>query len=192
MFGDTRWGNQCEIMSPASKSTRSGARGPSKHRRRLSYLRLFNQLAKLGLLRRGEVVFDADEKHELGSLDFVLRGQNLVQLQSGLLLVYLGLFEQRDQAFHLILQGPLKLGEFQLRLANLNFEIILLLLAESDGLLVLHDGLRWEQHVAQGIFRRLLRGERTEKQPCKHYRFHLGLSWVAGRARISGSPSLGV
>jgi len=31
--------------------------------RRLSYLRLFNQLAKLGLLPLCEVVFDANEKH---------------------------------------------------------------------------------------------------------------------------------
>src|ERR1700676_5472874 len=114
----------------------------------LPYLRFFNQLTKLGLLSRCEVVFDADEKHELGALDFALCAENLLQLRSGLLLVHLGLFEQRDQAFHLVLEGPLKLCEFRLGLANLKFDTIFLLVAESDGLLVLHDGLGWEQDVA--------------------------------------------
>src|SRR3981189_2115442 len=123
----------------------------------LPYFRFFNQLAKLGLLRRCEVVLDPDEKHKLRALDFAFCGQDLVQLRSGLLLVHLELFEQRDQTFQLILQGPLKLGAFKLRLADFNLEIILLLVAESDRLLVLHDGFGGEQNVAQGIFRRLLR-----------------------------------
>src|SRR5258706_3254132 len=102
-------------FSPAEIRLKDGERT-----RLSSWLRLFDQLPKLGLLRGGEVVFDANQKHELGEFDFALRGQNLGQLRSGGLLVHLGLFEQRDQALHLVLQRPLKLGEFSLRLAQVS------------------------------------------------------------------------
>jgi hypothetical protein len=126
------------------------------------------QLSEFSLLFRRQLVLDSHEQRHLLSLDFALSRQDLLQLGDSLLLVDMRLLGQRNRFFHFLLQFSLQLGEFQLRLADFRLEIISLLGAQPDSLLMLDHKFRGKEAVPDGILIRLLGadGARREKKYC--------------------------
>src|SRR5712692_416702 len=112
---------------------------------------LASQLQQLSLLLRCQFVLDSHQQCHLFPLDLSLRRQHFFQLRQNLLLVRARLLDQRNHLLHLILQFPLPLREFQLRLADFRLQIVFLLGAQPDRLLMLHHQFRSKEALPDRI-----------------------------------------
>src|SRR5260370_21251561 len=166
----------------------------------LSYLfcALAAQLRKFTLLLRRQFVLDSHQQRYLLPFDFPFRGQHFFQLRDSLLLVNMRLLGQRNEFLHFILQLPLQLGEFQLRLPDFRLEIFFLFRAQANRFLVLDHHLRGKETVSDGVLVGLLRASCSRRQqksrantekPLSHFipPFSRGLSETM--CPISASPS---
>src|SRR6267378_2290728 len=119
------------------------------------------QFRELSLLFRCQLVLDLHQQRHLLPFDFAFRSQQLFQLRENLLLVDVRLLGQRNELLHFILQLPLQLGEFQLRLADFRLEIFFLLRAQPNRFLVLDHKFRSKEALTDRILIGLLRAGRS-------------------------------
>jgi hypothetical protein len=102
-------------------------------------------LSQPPLLLRRQLVFDTNEQPDMRALDLAFETEHFVQLSQRLRFIHLILFYQRRQLFNFLLQIPLQFREAGLRLAQLGLEETLLLFAQAERLLMLHDQFGWKE-----------------------------------------------
>src|ERR1700687_46804 len=139
--------------------------------------RLTPNLRQLRLLFRSQLILYPHQQRHLRPLDLALNRQHLLQLCQRRLLFHVRLLNERNELFHFVLQFPLPLGELYLRLADFRLEKGFLLLAQSDGLLVLDHQLRRKKDLPDRILVRLLAAchsshQKQQSANAENFNFH--------------------
>jgi hypothetical protein len=106
------------------------------------------------LLIRRQLVLKTNCQLHVQAFDFTFALEHFVQLRQGELLVDgIGL-DRLVQRLHLVLQLPLKLVEARCRSLNLSAHEYLLIFSQRQFALMLHDHVRREDRITEGVRRR--------------------------------------